>query len=577
MSHRFDDLTQADAFQLVEPPDGFAEAKAFVLDGDHWQDGDGFTGPTVTSTNPEYSTLQKALKAKFTYVNLLREVVDRRVKGVVGKRPHLSVQLQDQEETGELSEQEEARIQEVQDALDQWFQRERYGPHEALKKVARSVSCFKDETSGVGYLRIWIPRGRLSTEDVVEGGEVVGETPPFLDVSAPEEALEHIFVEALYPDQATHHVERASMETVGVVAMQEEVGTGARSTTQRVAELTYLSTDTTEEGQRLSVIRSITDSDETYSATLDLRGQLMLYEVRHEAIVTADVRSQQKAYNTRDTERGIVLDQEGFPEVILTNTMGPGEWTTDENGNAVFEPEPFERGPGQRSAIMGEPILDPETGEVTGYTSPSVEQLTPADIESYRVSMEDARQAILDAAGQRWVEMSDDATASGESRLQSFFDYLEDLEYFKAELDKAGRWMVETVWSLACDLAGVPGRDHDLDMYLSCNISMPHVPAPVRQALLQEVEQGLRSRESAMAALGITDVQAEMQRIAEGEEYQLELLRRRADVIQGLTAGGARLEQAAVAAGMEEEDAQRLARMDEAVVGVESTRANGQD
>jgi hypothetical protein len=575
MPKRFDDLSQEDAFALVDEPTAFEEKYDFVYEGDHWREGDGFVGPTTATerSDAEQSAVREGWQRRFVSDNLLREIVKRACDAVVGKEPQWSAELarpltdKEQEDAAKIPAPERTRLDESGAAMAEWWdrtqgvvfiqgERRRASAHMVLKEFA-----FAARTFGRAGLRIRIPSGRLN-----ENGE--------LPASTPREALRHIFVEAVLPDTGRIYTDPESLYDLSIVAYEDEDEVDT-SKTIKYAELSFLSGQGgggaaegaplygQEEGEPLTVLRVVySGSEEVFEQAFDLRGRLLFFEGTHEALVTSQMLEQQKALNTEQTELAIVLDQEGFPEVILTNTLGPGTWETDvTTGKATFVPTEYGRGPGKRAFVMGEPVED-GMGGAKGYTSPGVHQLQAADVEGYLKGMTARRLAMLRQARQLWTETTDDATASGESRVQALVDFLQDAADFKAVMDGALKWMLETVWSLALDIAGTPGRDHDLRFVADCKLTLPFIPAAMRKAILDERDAGLRSDETAMSDLGIEDVQAELQRIAESPRGKMNMRKVQAEIMANTTRAGAGIAPAATFAGVEPDEAAALARMD---------------
>jgi hypothetical protein len=115
-----------------------------------------------------------------------------------------------------------------------------------------------------------------------------------------------------------------------------------------------------------------------------------------------------------------------------------------------------------------------------------------------------------------------DAAASGESRRQARADFVGSLADTTTQIERAGRWLLETLLAMASAFANQPGRYESLRATLDCQIDAGPMTADDQQAIRDNNEAGLLSDETAMTMLGIEDVAAERQRIAsEGSERRI--------------------------------------------------------
>lgn len=65
---------------------GYAINRAF-FEGDHWQDGDGWSGPMPKSTEVDFGTVKAEIEKAFISKNAIAECVRRHVSGVLGRDP----------------------------------------------------------------------------------------------------------------------------------------------------------------------------------------------------------------------------------------------------------------------------------------------------------------------------------------------------------------------------------------------------------------------------------------------------------------------------------------------------------
>ena len=114
--------------------------------------------------------------------------------------------------------------------------------------------------------------------------------------------------------------------------------------------------------------------------------------------------------------------------------------------------------------------------------------------------------------------ISGDATASGESRKQARADFESSLGPTTAQVERAIRWMLETMLALAATFAGTPGRYADLRAVVTCRVNSGPITSDEQDQTRQNVAAHLLSEETGMARIGVDDVDAEKTKIAaEGE------------------------------------------------------------
>ncbi|MEM1096054.1 MAG: hypothetical protein AAGJ10_15760 [Bacteroidota bacterium] len=544
----FDNLTREQAWSYIGDTGQYKDAKALKA-GDLYQNGDGFVGPTLSGRKDEISRQVKhAWAARFVGQDLIGACIKRRVKGVLGKPPVWSMMLRDQLQGDEASEQDQRRLTEANTLLTTWWQDRM--TQETLQMWVDCLSWY-----GKAYLRIVIPRGRMSESD---------DGTLSITASTVQEALDLIFVEVLGPEQAAQHADSDTMYTVGVVAFERtEKRADGSTTTVKITELSYLSDQRSaqDHGKPLTRLAILTDGSDPQRVDVDLRGHRMLFEGKHDPFCDRISIHNQRGYNTAATEMRVVNDEGGFPQTILSGTLGPGTWDKNDQGVEVFKPEPYQRGPGKDIFMPADPIYG-EEGEVKGYAPVGVHQLQPARIESYTQEMAQHRRAILESCHQLFVDLMNDAQSSGDARIQALFDFMEDLSDLKSLVDRAGTWLLESVWYLAQDLSGNAGADHDLKASFSARVSLPYLPSDFIRVLLDQVDKGVLSLETFLSRLGVDDVDEEIARLQASETYQLAIKQKMAVLMGTFVNAGLGIEVAAVAAGFDDETAKRMARMD---------------
>ena len=483
-------------------PMGYA-ANRRLYDGDHWLDTAGWIGPRPGAGDTDSTNVLLEIRRAFISKNAVREVVDRHVGGVMGKEPSWKFtvrrplgKVEQQQPDGtmktvdeEPNEAEQALIDEAETALTEWW--DARGAHTLIQDVAATLLLARR-----GALRLFVPPG-LVEQDGVTGAISV----PVTELTP---SLMRIYVKAPDPAQATVVTDENTQQQAGIFLYRDDESKADR------AELVYLD----DAGQTL--IRILGATDTTAAAPLDLGGRLTIYEMTRAALITPQVRQLQALLNMALTMLGRNVVLAGFLERILLNVQLPGVYE-GEGAARRFVPDTFRVGAGTTNALMGATYVD-EQG-ITRMASPSVVYRDPVPVDTFKATKEEAYTAILEETDQLHAQISGDATASGESRKQARADFEQSLLDTQAQLNRAGRWLLETVLAMGAAFAGTPGRFAELRAVFECRVDAGPMAADELR-LLSELSgsQQLLSRETAMARVGVDDVDAEQERIASEEE-----------------------------------------------------------
>ena len=538
-------LDYTKATKLVQPPEGFAEAEAMAYREEPDQLGcgnpnslDGFLGPTGLDLRglPSEATarfgalnqdVRNDLRRKFTEVDRLSEVLDRRTDGPLGHRPRLEFEVTRTLEEGQDPTPEEQALLDELAAIQRWAERPRTDLHRALRKLDRAKSCF-----GRGFLRPFVPAAKLTAEAEGEGREA--RTVYRASASDLEAALRLVRGEVLTPDRAALHAPADTGDEVGVVLFGEGTDAAGKAV-PKAAEVSYADDGATPlEGHAPTVVRHVEGGDAAAREQVyDLRGRPMLVELRDDAgaFIDGPARRLQKAINTASTERRIVLDEDGFRVRVLLGARPPGSWqpTYDEAGRVTswdFEPaeDAFAFRPGDVFNVGGEEIYgDPDPTRpnapprVTGVSQPRIGTFEAADPQGYTDEVRDRTLELRERCKQAWVHTTGEAGVSGVSREVAMADYLTDAVSQAASIGAAAAAYVEMVADLAACLMGQPGRYYGVRARVECKVSKPPVRPDEMRAIAEMVRERLASRKWAMQQVGIDDVEAVLAEI-EGEE-----------------------------------------------------------
>lgn len=486
----------------IQPPTGYA-ANRRLYDGDHWLDNVGWMGPRPGLGDADSASVLLEIRRAFISKNAVREVVDRHVGGVMGKEPAWKFtvrrplgKVEEKQEDGttktideEPLPAEQALIDEAETALTEWW--DTRGAHTLIQDVAATLLMAKRAA-----LRLFVPPG-LVEQDKDTGAVSV---PVAGDLS---ESLTRIYVKGPDPTQSTVVTDENTQQQAGIFLYRDDDKTDK-------AELVYL------DDAGLTLIRILGTTAQSTAAPLDLGGRLTIYEMNRAALITPQVRQLQALLNMALTMMGRNVVLAGFLERILLNVQLPGVFEGEGDARR-FVPDTFRVGAGTTNALMGATYTD-EQG-ITRMATPSVVYRDPVPVETFKQTKEEAYTAILEETDQLHALISGDATASGESRKQARADFEQSLLDTQAQLNRAGRWLLETVLAMGAAFAGTPGKFAELRAVFECRIDAGPMSSDDLRILTElSGSQQLLSRETAMARVGVDDVDSEIERIASEEE-----------------------------------------------------------
>jgi len=535
-----DDLTFTEATDAIRLPDWYRMNRQFY-EGDHWQDGEGWSGPMPVDGESK-QIARKRLKKNFTSENVIKDVVNRHTTGIIGRDPGWGFATL---EEGENTDAEDEEIAELEALVRPWWNEKEVLSE--LQKATRRV-LYAEQT----VLRLFIPFGRLDTEEQDEEPGTEGSLPDGLSV---DEALDMIYLETVRRDRATVYTDPASMAEVGVFHFDEPANTiKDDADPSEGVELSYLN----DEDETVLRIFEQGGGDEA-RFTVDLGGNLTMFEMDRERIVTEQVQQQQQVVNKAHTTGSINLDWGGFLERSILNAQLPGKFVEDPKSpdGKRYEPEPLELGPGSVQHIRGLPVEN-EEGEVTDYKDPEIKYHEPTSSDIFDDTLDRARLTILRETNQLHAAQGWSADASGEAIRQHMADFITSLYLTKSALDPAIRWVIETVLRFAFQISD--NGDSFPDGYrptADARINSGPVPSSEIEAVVKLVKQRLISHHTALSRLGVEDVEAEMERLQDAIERSIK--EEKAEIISTIAGqGGASLRGAAMFAGVDEDNVDDL-------------------
>lgn len=472
-------MTLRDAQQLLKThtPQWVAVNMAFRA-GNHWQGGDGWIGPMLPIGDANFLAMLSEIQRAFVSKNAIGEGVGRHVGGVVGREMEIGLTVRRALKKGKKpTAKEQALIDEAEALLTEWW--DERGCHELIQRAVATLCC-----AGRAGLRLFVP----------DGERVNGEVP-LADLRT---SLFRIYPQHPTPDQLVVDTDGATMKPYGVYVYVEDNKT--------YAEVVY------HDGTQ-TVIRITASGDGADDgAMFDLGGLLTLHEMRREAIITEQVRQNQKLLNLAKTMLGRNVVQGGFLERFILNGERPGEEIEDPTtGQKTFKPAKMRLGAGTTNWINGVVTIDEDGNE--RVATPSVVFRDPVPITTFEGTERNAYRSVLEELHQLHALISGDATPSGEARRQAMADFIVDLFLSKSVVDRAGRWLIETVLALAAIFSGQPGRYASLRATFKCRLNPGPLSADEMRLIIELVRARLMSRETAMHRVDVEDVDEELARI----------------------------------------------------------------
>lgn len=529
-------LTIQEAKKLI--PDAAAawlKANRAYRDGDHWQRGAGWVGPQPDKND---AVTWGNIRKFFVSRQVIGELVSRHVDAVLGDRPQWTVQVaRPLEDDEEPTAEEQTLIDEAQAILEAFWDRrgavtgdhdEKVTPYDAMTHALANALYFRR-----GVLRLFIPARFLDDQ---------GRIPPAKLAAA----LDVVYLQSLEPQEGTVTLDRQTMEEAGVYIYK--AGNEDR------AEVVYISEATTGEDDQqqpggLTVFRVVAGrEEEAEMAALDLGGRLTMYEVNVPLLVTEQVRSLQAQLNMNLTMMGRNTVMAGFLERIILNGQLPFHVETDrETGQLIRVEDELKTGAGTTNVIAGVEYTDAAGNK--HLANPSVIYRDPVPPDTFVKSETTLYGALLAEAKQTHALISGDAAASGESRIQARADFYNSLLPSAREVETALNWLLETVLKLAAVISGHSERFDTLTVAVQARINTGPLTSDERRVIIEMVEKGILSHKTALGMLGIPDVDAELEQIAQEQEEKSQ--RESATLAAGLLEARARVQSGQASNGLE--------------------------
>jgi hypothetical protein len=467
-----------------------AQAATKFFNGDHWQNSAGFIGQLPPSNLLGSALILADIKAGFVSENIIQEVVETHIGGILGREPMWSLLKAE----GETNRADKASFENVTgETLTQWWN-ERKG----LKDLQKAITTALLES--IAVRRLFFPVGLVPAGSTLNAANLA-------------DALKFIFFETVTCDVAGVFTDPDTQADIGIFLYEEHDAKG--DVTNHAAELSFLN----ENGD--TVMRVVRDRGATTeSGPYKLGGRLLVYQIDRRALITEQVQSNQRALNLAHTMMMRNVNMAGARERTVTNAQPPitAKKVDVETGAVKTFPGTYKTGAGAVNFVMGVPIHD-EAGNVVGYTNPNVNIADPSPVTTFVETADNYRLAIYSQCHQRHVLIVDKADTSGKAREVARKEYERSLKETKTVMDANGRWQLETVLRLAAQISNQPEKYAGLRADFNCLIDAGE-PDPDKQLAVMQLRQPggpknepLISDETARNWIGVEDAAAELAKV----------------------------------------------------------------
>lgn len=485
------------------------------VQGDDWQDGTGWVGPHFDGNGKVSKILRAEIERDFASKSDIKAAVRRHRRGVIGRVPNWMISSRNApaEPEAQTESADETLIGEAQKILNEFWKNSQV--HQTLKDF---VTDYLTDTRGV--LRLYFVQGEAgetdtagTVEDAVKMIHLFREEPESGCVVVDKKTLKRASV-FRYEEEGVVYIEMCYVDDDGKTVFKKL----SRSDFKDFADRNFPSGIGKYMGEAAAE-----DSDEIL---LPLNEKLLVFDMTGEPFVTAAMRSQQKLVNKAFTMMSHNLDEDGFRKKKILNGLPPGKFEKNEKGEQIYVPDPDgeQVGAGSITYTQGLPTVerDPEGRIKTSYTTPSVHESEPIDVNTFIESARAASEAILEEADQKHIMISGEAEPSGESRIQARDNFRQSLEDTKTAFDDVVSDIFETVLAVVAYLMGADDKYKDLQVTVSALLNTGPKSIEERRIAREEADNGYRSRESAMEEIGIVDPDAMKSKIMQEREEDLQ-------------------------------------------------------
>lgn len=543
---------------------------AYIELRDHWQESKGWIGPLGDEAVRQQ--MLASIEPQFIQNEVCNEAVDRKVRALHKVPPRVLMPPTDPAgDDGAPSDDQARKAEDLERVIQAWLRR--------VKASQKTRDALRAQTwASRGLLQVRPTPQAYESTQIPEGvdGEETDQQARALrtDVSDLEEALSLISFQHIETQHGMVHQGEDERETA-ILTWEEDIEEAGKKRTLIHIEL-WRVTDTesgTVQLRKIIVEKGQNKRPEDYDETFDLPldGVLPVSEIRGKLLMTHGARKQQQRLNFYESILVRLGETAGFPERVYINAATEGIWSKTKPSNGIAHstkegPDgtwyliPTQRtlGAGVSTELRGMTYPKNETGE-KAITTPTVQRFDPVD-PSYAIkAVEHGRSMLLSNMNQGHLAQTSRGESSGEAYEQARADYVDDLEETAEHMERCLEQLITCALAFA-KLLGVP--ESELEGHrvsVQAEVRAGAASAESKRANSEMVEKGLMTKRGAMLSNGVTDPDASLLEIAESEETRLSMIERKAAVAQQLSAAGASIQGAALAAGFAPEEAEAMA------------------
>ena len=486
----------------------------YYFEGDHWQDGKAWTGPSPSETSSMYGTVMNQIKKQFTSKNAVLEVVGRHVDAVLarvesgwyfvskkvsatGTAPGIRVQednvtkVADGKPPVKSEDPNKELIDEATDALNQWWEERQVSSH-----IRSAVEKLK--YAGRGGIRIFIPSGKVVGN---------GESTTIPECKSITDALQYIYVESPNVDAATEVLDRSTMEKMYVYVYKDK---GIDGTDYEYYESCYYDPIT-----KLTVIKFQTKDPNVDSTeiAIDFDKRSIFFEMVMNPLVTDQVKQNQNMLNVSLTmmARNVIIG--GFLERVILSADMPGDWVEDatQPGGKRYVPKTVDVGPGKIPVLYPIEYTD-EEGRKT-ITRPDIRYRDPVSVDTFSQTKQQYYNCILEDCEQTHMIIAGDAFASGEARIQARANFAVSVLRTKPQVDNLVAWLLSTVLEMADYFSSKSKNFRKIKPVVDIRPDTGPLTPDEKRIAIEMYKSGLMSREAAMVLLGSENPDEEIDKI----------------------------------------------------------------
>lgn len=469
------------------------------IEGDHFMDWAGWTGPKPDPADPDFQILSDGIKRGFVSRNILGECVGRHVSGVLGRDLKWTVVTKRKLPIDtDPNEDEQTRIDEATDLLTQWVDDRKL--NQEYDKLGEHLLV-----EGMAYQRPFVAPGEVSDDGIV----------PQADLAT---SLNRVYFNFPLRGEAVVWTDPRTQAKCSIYLYRQVVSSrpsiSANQQGDERAELTYLDGDQT----IIRIVGADAESIDPNGFTYALGKRILMSDMARKPLLNEQVASQQKAHNKTLSQMSRNGDMAGFRERVTYNARMGGTLVKDKEGKETFVADQLSVGPSSMIRLTGYKTTNADGSET--LNTPSMDWIDPVPVATFLDDAGASYTAILAEMNQAHYAAAGSTGISAEARIVSMAAYLIDLLQTKQQVDAGFSWLLETALALASVLSGNAGRYDDLRIASNCSIDPGPISADMMRVAAEMHDKGIWTLKTAMAHTGIEDTDAE---IAGLEEEQAKM------------------------------------------------------